>query len=504
VANEPVEPGYDLSVRVTHDAVAVRRATVLERVSRFGLRGPVLTEDKARRLKTSASELVLETLDPDGGVLDTFAWPATAIVYDDRINPANGDFTGSPMELDEWNGRLRIPVPAAARYLFFSRTHVAAGPDRASERTRRALGAYDLKPDGGAPSWPWPLPWPFPPQPIPGPASPHRDELRNLRAKASLPPKISVAGRTTIIRDHATLIDSGRPSSNAFDIVILSEGFQEAELDDFWYRANLLAYGLVLTPPYVDFLDRINVHVVLTASAESGLTLRPESIVKDTYFHCEGYWRGKPSRTFIGTDALDLVHEAVERVIPMADADLIAVVVNFAAAAGGSADPQNRQFFIPFIGDADKFINTAAHESCHVVAQACEEYIGCSQYDSARISPNQVTQDDVDANAVWWKSLAAANELTSDGRFAAMHVYGDPLNADCQPVMSGGLAGALGVFWGCQDTDPADPAVCDPYCDQRSARFYRPMAECKMRRLRYRFCRVCAQTIGDAIRAIAP
>lgn len=500
------QPGYDLSVSVTPQAFEVLRAIRVERVSRFRLHAPVLTPERSARLKTPASELVLTLLDGAGDPVERFGWPGTATLFDDRINLRTGDFTGSPFVATNWFGQLRFPVGSASvRYLFFSRTDVGIGPDRTPAFSEKAIGAYDLKAESGPPFPPWPLPWPDPPIPLPLP--PVGPDFKHLRPRERrIPPEVLA----TRLPDVRRIIDSGRPSDNAFDIVILSEGFQNAELPTFWMWATLLANGLVLTAPYAAFQDRINVHGVGVASEQSGVTLvsppglPPENVVVNTFVQCKGYFHGKPSRTFFGTDALGVVQDAVSWAVPYAQADLIAILVNLAVPGGGSADPPNRQIFVPLIADPDKFINTVAHESGHVVAHAGEEYIGCIAYNVADDHPNVATQDEVDADAVPWKSLARPNELRSDGRFAAVHAYGDPMTAECQPIMSGALTGALGLYWGCQYTDPAIGSACDPYCDQRSASFYRPMAECKMRRSRYTFCRVCAKKISEAILSAAP
>jgi hypothetical protein len=70
--------------------------------------------------------------------------------------------------------------------------------------------------------------------------------------------------------------------------------------------------------------------------------------------------------------------------------------------------------------------------------------------------------------------------------------------------MDPSVAGMLGAYWGCQSSEPPDPPGCANYHDDRASSFYRPMAECKMRRLRYEFCRVCASRIAEAILAVAP
>jgi hypothetical protein len=99
--------------------------------------------------------------------------------------------------------------------------------------------------------------------------------------------------------------------------------------------------------------------------------------------------------------------------------------------------------------------------------------------------------------------LAKAQEL-DNGAFKAIHKNGDPVSSDGQPDMPAHLKGMLGLYWGCQDIDPALPgggAQCQPYSDPRGAPFHRGEAECRMRRSRYTFCRVCAHRMAERIAA---
>jgi hypothetical protein len=117
----------------------------------------------------------------------------------------------------------------------------------------------------------------------------------------------------------------------------------------------------------------------------------------------------------------------------------------------------------------------------------------------------------VDGNSVRWKCLARASEL-GNGQFKAIHRCGDPLYPPSpfnpldplvgQPVMHpASLYGMLGAFWGCQNFDlgQTPDLNCDDRRDSRGANFFRPMAECRMRKLNYTFCRVCEAVITHRI-----
>ena len=127
------------------------------------------------------------------------------------------------------------------------------------------------------------------------------------------------------------------------------------------------------------------------------------------------------------------------------------------------------------------------------------------QWDPLNVYPNQGTEAQRAADTLPWKTFALPNELDSQGHFRAQHQLGNPFDANNQPVVAPGLTGMLGASWGCQDIEiGTSSSACDPYQDARGKEFFRPMAECRMRKSFFDFCRVCAAQISDAIVAIAP
>jgi hypothetical protein len=382
------------------------------------------------------------------------------------------------------------------RYLEFYRVE-AARTNPAPSGTR-ALALYDLTPGPGILP-PLPVPWPKPPTPLP---MPPLDLLRSARWELRWRVRETrrVLLRNGYIKDAATLVAKGDPA-NCFDIVILGDGFLDSELGVFDYQANLLAQGLLATWPFSDFVDKINVHVVRAVSLQSGITDVPLGTIRKTYFETRGYWNGKPSPSFIGTAATSVVLDAIDTIIPHEHANLIIIVTNN-LLNGGSAPPELGMAFVTLNSTDAGFLNVAAHESGHVIAKLAEEYVSCTERDSTRTYPNEVTQAEVNAKNVWWTTLATAAEKDSSGFLATIHTYGDPLDTSpgadtCQPPP--GLRNILGLFWGGQNSNPPHPTACSNYCDADGAAFYRPMAECKMRRRKYGFCRVCGYLISTVI-----
>jgi hypothetical protein len=157
--------------------------------------------------------------------------------------------------------------------------------------------------------------------------------------------------------------------------------------------------------------------------------------------------------------------------------------------------------------DAD-FVNFTAHECCHAIARTAEEYLDGDPATPGKTYPNQASEQERLAHAVWWTDLALARELDAAGDFRAVDLFGDP-DVDFTPTHKPvfrkrtALNGMLGLYWGCQDIDPL-PGPYDPYTDPRGRHFYRGMATCKMRRSKDPFCRVCSELIRRRIQAAAP
>jgi len=508
----PLEPGLYLFITVTRDTVSVRQVARLEKTSRYHLRAPLLTPATRADFESPASELVLEVIGADGKVLDSFGWPAEAEAFVDRLDPETGDFVHTPPARSwEWDARFRIPLGANARYLRFYRADLRGTGERATI-TPTPLGLFDLRPDepGGPPDFP--VPWPGPPTSLPLPpvrratrraGGDNRDPFDGLNGPAPRSPRS--ARRDGRIVNGLTLRDTGSPET-CFDVVILGDGFRSDELLLFDRSATLLAEGLIRIPPFSDFTDRINVHVVRVISTDSGITNCPDQHVRRTFFQTRGFFRGEDSPTFIGTTATQTVFDAIDTIIPQEYANLVFVIVNCQSERGGSAPLGLGMAFVTLIPDSELFINVAAHEAAHVIAELCEEYNSCQRRDQNRVYPNEASLSQVDAGRVWWKDLAQPSELRPDGRFTAIHRHGDPVDAKCQPIMvPAELSGMLGAFYGCHNgSERNDAAGTARYCHRCGRDVFRPMAECKMRRTSNRFCRVCAELISRAIVAIAP
>jgi hypothetical protein len=500
---EDEDRALDLEVRIEGDELWIDRATWTSRAPRAILRPPLLGPETWRRYTPPAGEIAIATLTLEGRPLETFGWPAAPMAFFDRH--ANGDYgeiegrpqpSGIPMRL------LRIPAPADTAFLYLYRSDLDGSA--VAPVGQRAL--YYIPAPGRRPPRIPDLPGPPLSRPVRLRPLDIRFPRRRRRLLAPLRPRRPPRRPRNRLDGVVSLVTTG-PPADRFDIVILGDGFAEHELGIFDHRAVTIAAALLQMPPFAALRHLINIHTVRAISAESGITDCPAaSATRRTYFGARGNFNGSfPG--FIGVANPQRVYAAAELIAPRSELDLFLIIAN-CAIEGGSAFPDLRLAFVTMYTDLVKFANIAAHEMAHVMARNAEEYIGCAPADPMNRYPNQATEADRVAGTVPWTSLALPAELDASGGFRAVHVQGDPFDASNEPVLPPSLTGMLGLYWGCQDIDvpPGGGTVasCDPYQDPRGARFFRPMARCKMRKSFFDFCRVCSDRIAQVIQAAAP
>ena len=319
---------------------------------------------------------------------------------------------------------------------------------------------------------------------------------------------LAIARASTVtrgyIKDVQTLVSTG-PAADQFDIVITGDGFREADLAVYDARAALIAQRLLSMPPFANLAGKINIHSVRAVSRDSGVTNCPlVGGAKRTLFNVEGNFNGQYPG-FMGTHTPDLIYQAGE---------------THRAEGAARGVPGHRQLrprrrkrvsrsgprVRDDVGGPGQVRQHREPRAAHVIAKVGEEYIGCEPFDPATSYPNQVTEAQKQADDIWWKSLALPYELQSSA-FRAVHSYGDPFDANNEPVVPAGVAGMLGLYWGCQAIDPAIPnpgGTCDPFQDPRGAPFHRAMARCRMRKSFFDFCRVCSSMLERAITSATP
>jgi hypothetical protein len=499
---EQRESGIYLQIEVGSEQARVVRAARIPRVSRVKLHPPQLTAERLALYRTPAAERVLAILDRGGDVLDAFGWSAAGEAFFDRdIEGSDDGLQGSPGPVRETTQTLRIPIREQADFLFFygSETRGPGDGPGIARLEQRPLALYYLGAGEPPPIPPLPIPLPGPPgpAPLPLPWTTRRAPLDDILAKASRP-------GWGYVKDVQTIVSTGSPADQ-FDIVILGDGFQDGELPTFDARVALIAGGLLAIPPFDVLAPKINIHVVLAVSTDSGITNCPavSSGARRTYFNVEGNFNGLYPG-FVGTHTPKLIYQAAELIAPLEQLELFLIIAN-CALPGGSAFPDLELAYVTMWPNATDFVNVAAHEAAHAIAKLSEEYIGCEPPDPSKTYPNRITEEQKQADDVWWKALAQPYELQNNA-FKAVHTFGEPFDANNEPVVEAGLTGMLGLYWGCQDIDPAiqGPGGCDPFQDPRGAPFHRAMARCKMRRRSHPFCRVCSLMLTEAITNATP
>jgi IgA Peptidase M64 len=482
----------------------VRSAEIRNAPRRF-LQPPFLTPRTLKQITVPMSELVLDVLRPDGRRLDSFGWPWTAEAFFDR--PLGDVIQGLVAYESIRIGRsesilplraLRVPVAPSAAFLLFSQSVASPGTASAPpmlQRFGRAL--YSLAPAVLA--------------------RPDLPDFASALPVDSLPGAVPVA-RPPSMRSHGrvvdtrTIVDNGDPARR-FDIVILGEGFPQSQLRRFDETAKLLADRLLAMPPFAEVADLINVHTVRTASTDRGVSQFPDlEVKKKTFYGVVGHFdmmgAANAPRSFLGTHVPETILAAAERIAPLETLELFIVLVNVKALAA-SAFPDQQLAFTSLHHTHADLVDYTAHECGHAIARTAEEYQDQDGPTPGRTYLNRTTEKDRRAGTVWWKTLAKPSELDAKGGFKAVHEFGDPnvhfTRATQTPVFDKRRSrnGMLGLYWGCQDINPALPGKPDPFQDARGREFYRAMATCKMRNIKSPFCRVCSALIFDRIRAAA-
>jgi hypothetical protein len=252
-----------------------------------------------------------------------------------------------------------------------------------------------------------------------------------------------------VLGDVVPLVDHGDATKRA-KILIVPEGYTEAQLGQFHTDAKNMAEKLSTIGQYADYWDGFNLYMQDIRSKQSGVAdpvtgANPVTAFEVTF----GDDKGAPRRcTFYDSTVEAPVLAAVESLRKKIQADAVVVLAN-TDEYGGCASPANKLVIMTRNAAAPDVL---AHELGHSLFNLADEYGG----NSCNYTPNS---PNIAANvgALPWKDLLTTNELPTD-----------PAKATDDTV---------GAFDGAG------------YCDHG---FYRPSKECMMRSLGHGFCPVCA------------
>lgn len=273
------------------------------------------------------------------------------------------------------------------------------------------------------------------------------------------------------VHGHTKLVDHG-PDSARWTMVILSEGYQVAELPKFHTDANAFVDKLFATQPFTDMWCAINVYRVDVSSTDSGAddpaacgdgsvgTGKSAATFFDATF-CVNNTR----RLLAGSDARALVTAQTE--VPQVDAAVVIVNDPQYGGAGGavawfSTDPAAAEIGI--------------HELGHSAFRLMDEYSDAMDTwpGGEPLQPN-ITEDTDRATTKWADLINSATPLPTQ------------TNPDCTTTNTAAspvATGAVGLFEG------GGRARCG---------LYRPEHDCYMRNLGVAFCAVCRRAIRQVL-----
>lgn len=276
----------------------------------------------------------------------------------------------------------------------------------------------------------------------------------------------SVVGLTKIV-------DNG-PASRRWNLVILAEGYRQAELAKFATDAQAFVNLLFATPPFDVLRYAINVYRVDVRSTDSGAddpaggACGGTGAVARTYFDATFCASGLPR--LLTSNSATAVAVAVAQV-PEYHQAVVIVNSNKYGGAGGSVAT-----FSTAPGSALIGIHELGH-SAFGLADEYEYWRGCGSGETDRnnYSGAEPAEANVTANAtatIKWKHLLTPG--------VALPTSANPNCAQCHAAPSPVAAGTVGAFEGARYF----------HCGA-----YRPEFDCKMRTLSSAFCRVCRTRI---------
>ncbi len=285
-----------------------------------------------------------------------------------------------------------------------------------------------------------------------------------------------------------TQILNNGPAIDRFNIVLLSEGYQTAQLGQYANDAAAFVRNLSQTYPFHLVMNSINVFRVDVSSTDSGAddpatcgtgptATAGSGATARTYFDATFCGDGAARRTLSVNSTLALQVATAE--VPTQRLVLVIVNSPIYGGLGGGVGTYSL---------AAGALNIAVHEMGHTafaLADEYEYYQGCGSGETDRNNHPATEPDEVNVTVT-----GVSNRATLKwGRFVrpapAVPATNNGNCAVCDPQASPFPAGTVGAFEG------AHYFHCGAF---------RPEFDCKMRTLAAEFCRICAETILHRMR----
>jgi hypothetical protein len=283
------------------------------------------------------------------------------------------------------------------------------------------------------------------------------------------------------------IVDNGSPADR-WNLVLLGDGYQAAELPQFATHAQDFVDALFATAPFNDtylfgghLSDAINVYRVDVSSTDSGaddpVACGGSGATRATYFDAS-FCNSDVRRLLLVNNATVL--DVVDAQVPQAH--MAMVLVNSAVYGGGGGE-------VATFSMAPGANEIGLHEMGHTAFGLADEYeywAGCgvdtdrNNHPASEPSQPNVTIDSNPATIKWRSLIMAGTPVPTSS------------NADCavcDPQPNPVPVGTVGAFEG------AHYYHCDAF---------RPEFNCRMRALGFPFCAVCMQRIRETLQPYLP
>ena len=283
------------------------------------------------------------------------------------------------------------------------------------------------------------------------------------------------------VKGVTKIIDNGGDDLR-FNLVILSDGYQDAELAIFATDSTSFTNTLKVTPPFDTLWPGINVHRVDVSSTDSGATdpvaCGGTGATPKTYFDASFCTNGV-ARLLALTSATAL--SVARTQVPKMHMTFVIVNSTKYGGSGGDVAVFSRDAAAPEIG---------IHEMGHTAFGLADEYeslAGCSSgevghdsYAGTEPAEPNVTANTARATLKWASLVDAATALptTSNADCANCDTQASPVAANVAGAFEGARYFHCGIF--------------------------RPQFQCRMRVLANPFCAVCSQVIMAKLKPFLP
>jgi len=305
-------------------------------------------------------------------------------------------------------------------------------------------------------------------------------------------------------QDRVVAIENNGDPAHKVDILMLGDGYTEAEHDEFVAAARRLAGELFATSPFRERRKDINIWALAPPAAESGVSRPSTGVYRDSPIGAT-YDAFRSERYMLTTD-----NPALRRIASSAPYDFIEILVNSETYGGGGI----YGLYATVAANSDWGPNIFIHEFGHHFAGLADEYYTSSVAYEAPGSLVEPYEPNVtallDPETLKWRHLVLpstplptpwpkdefeAFSIANQARRAAMRAQNVP-ESDMNRLFREEQAFVDDLF----DGKPYSGAVGAFEGANYLARgYYRSEMNCIMFTRTARFCRVCSDAIEQVI-----